>query len=248
MNQPSPAARNKPVEALRAAIVQDLQFYARTGGNPKLQAYLGSPFPVLGLSTPEMRTVMKTKTNLLRQMPLTELNDLAEILWTGPTLEEKSFAISLLRRFAKTLDERSWSIMNRWIDESKGWALCDSLGSGPISAMLYRQQNRFGEVITWARSKNFWRRRVSAYAMRDFVFAGELDKPFTLLERLLYDEEFWVQRAVGTWLRECWKKDKHRTETFLLKHVRGLPRVVITVATERAPKTFRRTLRLKRLH
>ena len=77
--------------------------------------------------------------------------------------------------------------------------------------------------------------------------AGEFGKPFTLLERLLYDEEFWVQRAVGTWLRECWKKDKQRTEKFLLKHARGLPRVVITVATERASKAFRRSLRLRRL-
>jgi len=83
--------------------------------------------------------------------------------------------------------------------------------------------------------------------MRDFVSAGELKKPFTLLERLLYDEQFWVQRAVGTWLRECWKKDKQGTEKFLLKHASGLPRVVITVAAERASKAFRRSLRLKPL-
>ena len=232
---------------LRVAIVRDLKSYARRGGNPKLQAYLGSPFPVLGLSTPEMRAIMKAKIGVFEQMPMSELNDLAELLWMGPTLEEKSFAISLFGRFTKALNATSWSIMNRWIDQSEGWALCDGLGSGPVSAMLYREQSRFREVLKWTRSANFWRRRVSAYAMRDLVFAGELEKPFTLLERLLYDEEFWVQRAVGTWLRECWKKDKQPTETFLLKHVRGLPRVVITVATERASKTFRRKLRLKRL-
>src|SRR6267378_7713583 len=72
---------------------------------------------------------------------------------------------------------------------------------------------------------------------------GDLDKPFDLLERLLYDKEFWVQRAVGTWLRECWKEDRRRTAAFLREHVRGLPRVVITVATERAPKSFRDELR-----
>jgi 3-methyladenine DNA glycosylase AlkD len=78
------------------------------------------------------------------------------------------------------------------------------------------------------------------------VFAGELDKPFRVLERLLYDEEFWVQRAVGTWLRESWKKDHIRTEAFLRSHVRGLPKVVITVATERAPKALREELRESR--
>ena len=235
------------VETVRTDIVRGLKSYARPGGNPKLQAYLGSPYPVLGLSTPEMREVMSARMGVFKQMRVKELNDLGELLWTGPTLEEKSFAVWLFGRFAKSLDERSWSIMNRWIDTSEGWAMCDSLGSGPISAMLYREQERFREVLEWTRAKNFWRRRVSAYAMNDLVHAAELEKPFTLLERLLYDEEFWVQRAVGTWLRECWKKDKKRTETFLLKHVRGLPRVVITVATERASKTFRNTLRQKRL-
>jgi len=70
-----------------------------------------------------------------------------------------------------------------------------------------------------------------------------LDKPFELLERLLYDTEFWVQGGVGTWLREYWKQDRRRAEGFLRAHVRGLPKVVITVATERAPKAFREELR-----
>src|SRR5436309_8155725 len=52
-----------------------------------------------------------------------------------------------------------------------------------------------------------------------------------------------VQRAVGTWLRESWKKDRERTAAFLRAHARGLPPVTITVATERAPKAFREKLR-----
>jgi 3-methyladenine DNA glycosylase AlkD len=237
---------NLDVEGLRKTIVADLASYEKPGGNPKLQAYLGSPFPVLGLSTPEMRGVMKAKIPVLKQMSIKELNILAQLLWSGSTLEEKSFAISLLGQFPRMLDAESWSTMEDWIDQIEGWALCDSLGSGPISAMLYQDPSRFDEVLRWARSENFWKRRVSLYALRDLVFTGELEKPFILLRVLLYDKEFWVQRAVGTWLRECWKKDRQRTEAFLLKHVKGMPRIVITVATERAPKKFRDALRASR--
>ncbi|HKZ48932.1 MAG TPA: DNA alkylation repair protein [Thermoplasmata archaeon] len=108
---------------------------------------------------------------------------------------------------------------------------------------MHAQPARFRETLRWARSTNFWRRRIAAYALRAYVFGGELDRPFQLLGKLLYDPEFWVQRAVGTWLRECWKKDRRRTEAFLRKHAKGLPRVTITVATERAPKAFREELR-----
>jgi 3-methyladenine DNA glycosylase AlkD len=117
------------------------------------------------------------------------------------------------------------------------------LGSGPVFGMVHDRPERFSELVKWAGSENVWRRRTALYALHDFVLAEELDKPFVLLEELLYDEEFWVQRAVGTWLRECWKKDRERTERFLLEHVKGMPKVVITVATERAPRSFRVKLR-----
>jgi len=151
--------------------------------------------------------------------------------------------IAILSRYHTRWDEASWRIVDRWADDAVGWGLCDALGSGPVADVVYLSRGRFREVLEWTRSKNFWRRRISTYAMRAFVRAAELDKPLALLERLLYDKEFWVQRAVGTWLRECWKKDEKRTAAFLRRHARGLPPVTITVATERAPKRFREELR-----
>jgi len=145
-------------ETVRASILRALKGYARPGSNLRLQEYLGSPVPVLGVSAPEMREVMKARIDEFKKMSINELNDLAELLWTGRTFEEKTFAISLSRRFQKSLDNRSWSTMNRWINQLEGWALCDSLGSGPISAMLYREQERFKEVLRWTQSTNLWRK------------------------------------------------------------------------------------------
>jgi len=208
-----------------------------------LQAYLGSPVPVLGLSAPTTRTILREFAKRNRRLTPNEVNALAAALWNGPVLEEKALAIALLGRYEKVLDDESWDLTDRWVDAATGWALSDSLASGPIAGMLYAKPARFREVVRWTRAKNMWRRRASTYALHRFVRAGDLDKPFDLLERLLCDKEFWVQRAVGTWLRECWKEDRRRTAAFLREHVRGLPRVVITVATERAPKSFRDELR-----
>ena len=108
---------------------------------------------------------------------------------------------------------------------------------------MHAKPVRFRELLRWTRSANPWRRRIALYALHDFVLAKELDKPFRLLEKLVYDEEFWVQRAVGTWLRECWKRDEPHTKAFLRRHAKGLPAIVITVATERAPRAFREELR-----
>jgi 3-methyladenine DNA glycosylase AlkD len=230
-------------EDVRRHVVARLKSLAKPKGDFTLQSYLGSPYPVLGLTTPQIRQAHKEFRTVHPRLTAEEVNALAEALWAGPTFEEKNFAIGLLERNEEVLDDRSWNLADTWVDTAIGWALSDNLASGPISAMVHSRPSRFKEVLRWTRSEGFWRRRASTYALNEFVRAGELTKPFQLLERLLYDDEFWVQRAVGTWLRECWKKDEKRTEAFLRKHVRGLPPVTITVATERASKSFREELR-----
>ena len=231
------------MEGERRNLVGQLQAVAKPGGNPALQAYAGSPYPVLGLSTPQMRAILARFWGGHRHLTVSQVNALAAALWSGPTFEEKALAIAVLARYGKVLDDASWRLADSWVDRATGWALSDGLASGPIAAMVRARPARFRDILRWTRAKQLWRRRASTYALHDLVFAGDLDKPFALLEKLLGDEEFWVQRAVGTWLRECWKKDRRRTEAFLRRHARGLPPVVITVATERAPRTFRQSLR-----
>ena len=231
------------IEGLRREILREIRALGRPGGDPQAQKYLGSRHPVLGLSTPQLKSIISAFVRAHRGLDAKAVDALADSLWKGKVLEEKWAAIAILSRNRKAWSDSTWKMADRWIDDAVGWGLCDALGMGPIADMVYADPSWYREALGWTRSKNIWRRRISAYAMRAFVRAGELDKPLTLLERLLYDEEFWVQRAVGTWLRESWKKDERRVRTFLLKHAAGLPRVTITVATERAPKDFREELR-----
>jgi 3-methyladenine DNA glycosylase AlkD len=152
-------------------------------------------------------------------------------------------AIELLGSELLADDEGAWRLESRWVDSATGWALSDSLAAGPIADQVAAHPVRFRELLRWTRSENLWRRRASTYALRAWVRSGELDRPFTLLKRLLDDPEGWVQRAVGTWLRECWKKDESRTERFLRREVPRLAPVTLTVATERAPRKLREELR-----
>jgi len=234
------------VRTARSQLVEQLRKAPKVSAPADLQSYVGSPVPVLGVSVPTMRGILAAFAKDHPTLGAAEVNALASALWSGPTFEEKSLGILLLGRYEKVLDDDSWKLADRWVDTATGWGLSDGLASGPIAGMVCAKASRFREILRWTRAKNIWRRRASTYALHRFVRAGELDRPFQLLKKLLYDEEFWVRRAVGTWLRECWKQDRRRTEAFLRKQARGLPRIVISVATERAPKTFREELHRKR--
>ena len=241
-----PASVTFDVRGAVDRLVREIRANKKRGANADMQAYAGSPYPVLGLSVPQMRSIVRAFRAENKNLAARNLNAVARSLWSRPSFDEKAIAITLLGAYRKILDDASWRLADRWVDAAIGWALSDALASGPIAAMVYPKPGRYQEVLRWTKSDRFWRRRVAAYAMHDFVLAGELAKPLQLLEKLLHDDEFWVQRAVGTWLRECWKQDRRRTEAFLRKHVRGLPKVVVTVATERAPKSFRDELRKNR--
>jgi len=236
------------IGAAKKRIAGQIRNAPKVASPADLESYVGSPVPVLGLSVTTMRAIVATFAKAHKRLTATELNALGAALWSDPVFEEKSLAILLLSWYEKILDDDSWRLAVGWVDAATGWALSDALASGPIAGMVYAKPSRFQDLLRWTRAKNIWRRRASTYALYRFVRAGELDKPFRLLERLLNDDELWVQRAVGTWLRECWKQDRRRTEAFLRNHVRGLPNVVITVATERAAKSFRDELRRNRVN
>jgi len=226
-----------------ARIVRDLGVGSRPAGNEMLRSYLGSPVAVVGVSAPDVRRVVKAAARRWEARPLSDARALVRSLWRGDLFEERLVAIELLGRPPLVSDELAWGIGVRWVDAATGWALSDSLASGPLATQVAARPERFAALLAWTRSENLWRRRASAYALRAWVRAGELDRPLELLEHLLDDPERWVQRAVGTWLRECWKRDRVRTERFLRREVRRLAPVAITVATERAPRSFREELR-----
>jgi 3-methyladenine DNA glycosylase AlkD len=232
--------------AERTRVVVALKAHADPAQAKFLRSYLGSPLPVLGVRAPELREVARSIRGRFGPAPAGRLPVLLRALWNGTWFEERAVAIELLVAYPDRNDDRTFRLADRWVDSATGWALSDSLAAGPIARMVAAEPGRFNELLHWTRSSNLWRRRAATYALHDWVRAGDLDRPFRLLERLVSDREFWVQRAVGTWLRECWKKDRPRTERFLRRHARALSRVAITVATERAPKRFRADLR--RIH
>ncbi len=166
------------------------------------------------------------------------------MLWAGRSFEERAVAIEILALAGiGPTDRATWRLADRFVDTASGWALSDGLASGPISRGLATDPRRFLEILDWTEAPNPWRRRAAAYAMNALVRSGDLDRPFVVLDRLARDPERWVQRAVGTWVRECGKVDRPRTERFLFAHLRDLAPVALTVATERSSPELRIALR-----
>ncbi len=240
----APSSGRAAARRLAAELARSLARAPRRPAHPALRAYLGSPLPVRGVRAAEIRRIAREFWRRAGPPNRGTLRSVLRALWAGRWFEERVLAIEILARAGVDRGDRTtWRLADRFVDTATGWALSDSLAAGPISRGLAADPRRFREILGWTGSPNLWRRRASAYAMNVLVRSGELDRPFLLLDRLARDPERWVQRAVGTWLRECGKVDRPRTARFLFAHVRELAPVALTVATERSSPRLRSALR-----
>lgn len=231
------------VAGTRARLVRELKSLGRPKPGFDLRAYLGSPLPTIAVPVPELRRLGRREARALQSVAPEGRRRVLDALWGGTTIDARLLAIEILDASHDLRDDESWAMLDRWVEDATGWCLTDSIGSAPVSGFLEADPRRYRPLLRWTKSTSLWRRRVVLYAMRGDVRAHRLDRPFEVFDRLLHDPEFFVQRAVGTWLRECWKVDRLRTERYLRDRSPGIPRVVLTVATERAPPEFRRKIR-----
>jgi 3-methyladenine DNA glycosylase AlkD len=61
---------------------------------------------------------------------------------------------------------------------------------------------------------------------------------------LMHDPERVVQQGLGWFLRECWKKERKQTESFLLEWKDTAPRLIYQYATEKMSKADKARFRV----
>ena len=75
-----------------------------------------------------------------------------------------------------------------------------------------------------------------------FIKNGKVEETFKIAEMLLYDKNEYVQKAVGTWIREAGKKNEKRLVTFLEKYTSVLPRIILRYAVEKLDEKTKKHL------
>ncbi len=90
-----------------------------------------------------------------------------------------------------------------------------------------------------AKSKNPMKRRTAIVSTYYFIRKNETDETFKIAEILVNDKDEYVQKAVGSWIREAGKKDDEKLKIFLNKHATQMPRVMLRHAIEKFDKKTR---------
>ncbi|MDO8598615.1 MAG: DNA alkylation repair protein, partial [bacterium] len=120
------------------------------------------------------------------------------------------------------------------------WDLVDATTHKILGEYLRTHPTERRLLVTLARSRNLWERRVAIIATLAFIARDEFADTFRIADLLLADSQDLIHKAVGWMLREVGKRDMLALETFLRTRHTRMPRTMLRYAIERFPENKRR--------
>ena len=123
---------------------------------------------------------------------------------------------------------RTYIDNHEWIDD---WGLVDRSAPYVVGGYLYGKVKK--PLYDLAKSDNPMERRTAIVSTYYFIRKNDIVDTFKIAEILVNDSNVYVQKAVGSWIREAGKRDENRLKAFLDKYADSMPRVTLRYAIEK---------------
>jgi 3-methyladenine DNA glycosylase AlkD len=229
-----------------SAVAAQIRRALRAGGSSEhaagVQWFFKEEIKSRGWYTTDLRRAMRRcRRAILRGQGLDFLVRVADQLFSGRVLEEKTAAVLLLENLDSKFGDREFRLFETWLGRISSWADHDGLVHYLISPMVVTKATRVRDVFRWAKSPDRWHRRAACVALirgtRAKLFFPEIVR---LSNLLLEDDDDMVQKGLGWLLRETAKFDGRRTLPYLVE-IRGrAPRLVLRTACETLPAPLKK--------
>lgn len=177
----------------------------------------------LGLSNPQINDLTKSWR---AQFTMDERVTIADGLWQTDIYEGRLAAAKLLTQARMRPDDTAaWRLIASWCPDFDSWAIADHACMAG-QKRLVADPARLDEVETWVASDHMWTRRAALVSTLPWTKQNH-PKPQELIQRdrilgwaatLVPDHQWFIQKAIGWWLRELSKHDADRTRAFVARH------------------------------
>ena len=203
-----------PTDAIKA-----LRARAQPGKDAEMAAYHKAPRTYLGVTNPDIDELTRIWR---KELPLDSRIALADGLWKVNIHESRVAAAKLLTQNRIQPDEDTWQLIASWVPQFDAWAVADHACMAGQKRLL-SNPSRLDEVETWIGHPLFWVRRAALVITLPWarIKSPNPDESANR-ERILGwaasyvdDPEWFIQKAVAWWLRDCSKRDPNRAKEFL---------------------------------
>src|SRR5439155_8489135 len=91
-----------------------------------------------------------------------DASQLLDGFWTDHGREGILFGVFLLSHYRRQLAPELWGKIDNWVEHIDNWETCDQLAMNLAGELVAKDLSLVSDLVKWARSGNFWRRRFAA--------------------------------------------------------------------------------------
>ena len=223
---------------LAARIAAQLHAAADPTRAPRMQAYMKSAMPYLGVPVPAVRSIVRAAARAAGPDGAVLLGT-ARLMWDQAQYREQWYAALELTgtRAALAAHDLDWLPFYDHVATSGAWWDVVDACAHRICLLLRRHPGPMAELLrTWSRDPDLWHRRLAIIGQLD---AREHTDVQLLRECILVnagDPEFFIRKAIGWALRQYARTDPVWVRAFLAEHADVLSSLSIREAGRRLPR------------
>ncbi len=143
-----------------------------------------------------------------------------------------------------------WDTSVSWQEDVNDWSLCDALAKINTKALETFPKEVYTQLSKWNSDKDLWKRRQSVVSLLYFSRTKKeylpSEKITALIQPLLTDNEYYVQKGVGWALRELHTVYPADAILFLKKHIKQIHPIAFTIAIEKMTAPEKESFKLMR--
>jgi 3-methyladenine DNA glycosylase AlkD len=222
------------LDAERAELIAQLRAASyRTGGSQSGWSDGPEGRPFFCVSVPRLRRIVRAWLAAHRQGPDGELLAMTDRLFRGEAFEEKLVGAIMLQTTPQIQAQVTPAIVDRWLDDLRGWAEIDSLcASGFWAEALAADWPSWRALVEWlAGDPNINKRRAALVLLTaptrrsdDLRFA---DLAFEVVERLKDERPILITKAVSWLLRSMAPRHGAAVGAYLAANAASLPAIAV---------------------
>jgi len=190
-------AQNEPIEA------------------EKQSKYMKNKFPFIGIKAPARTELLKAHFATYGKPKYDTLNDYVRFLYELPEREFQYIALTFCDKLSKNLQKSDIELIEYLILTKSWWDTVDTVVR--INKVYFTKFPEQIKPVTerWINSDNIWLKRSALIFQLNFKDKTDVELLFDYIERVKFEKEFFIQKAIGWALRQHSKTNPQVIEKFV---------------------------------
>ena len=181
-----------------------------------MENYLKNQFACLGIKTPMRNEIQK---EWFKKVKTTDINhwDIVYNLWELDHREYLYIGIDLLKKTpAKLIQIEDDKLLEEILTTKSWWDSVDLIASNYVGKYFLKFPDQIDSVIgRWRKSDNMWLNRTCLIFQLKYKDKLDFELLTSLIEEFKWNQEFFIQKAIGWSLRQHSKLDPEAVKTYL---------------------------------